>query len=88
MKHNDSQSAYALHILDNRHEYGKITDNMNLLKHITNATMLLPYEQLFFQSYHHHEQLIPEQHTHNVNPLYQLILDVYDTSLTYRNRYQ
>ena len=27
-------------------------------------------EQLFIQSYHHHEQLNPEQYTYNVNPLY------------------
>ena len=52
IKHNDPQSAYALHIL-NRHEYSKITDTMTLLKHIINRTMLLPYEQLFIQSYHY-----------------------------------
>ena len=28
------------------------------------------YEQMFIQSYHHHEHLIPEQHTYDVNPLY------------------
>ena len=42
IKHNDPQSAYAQHILNNRHEYGKMTDTMNLLKHVTNPTMLFP----------------------------------------------
>ena len=88
IKYNDPQSAYAFHILNNRHEYGKITDTINLIKHITNPTMLLPYEQLFIQSSHHHEHLIPEQHIYNVNPLYQITLDVYDTLLTCRNRNQ
>ncbi len=60
IKHNDPQSVYALHILNNRHEYGKITDTMTLLKHITDQTMLLPYEQMFIKSYHHHEHLIPD----------------------------
>ena len=61
---------------------------MELLKHISNPTMLLPLEQLFIHSHHHHKQLIPEQHTHDINPLYQTILDVYDMSLTHRNKNQ
>ena len=47
IKCNDPQLAYALHILNNRHGYGKITDTMKLIKHINSPTMLLPYEQLF-----------------------------------------
>ena len=86
--YSDPQSAYALHILINRHEYGKLTDTMKLIKHITNPTMLLPYEQLFVQSYNHHGHLIAEQRTYDVNSLFQLILDMYDTSLTDRNKNQ
>ena len=59
---------------------------MELLKHISNPTMLLPPEQLFIHSHDHHKQLIPEQHKHDINPLYQTILDVYDTSLTDSNK--
>ena len=86
IKHNDWQSAYAVHILNNRHEYGPITDTVELLQNISNPTMLLPSEQLFTHSHHHHKQRIPEQHIHDINPLYQTILDVYDTSLTHRNK--
>ena len=32
IKYNNPQSAYALHILNNRHEYGPIDKNMTLLK--------------------------------------------------------
>jgi hypothetical protein len=40
IKHNDPQSAYALHILNNRHEYGTMINTTELLKHIqsNNAT--------------------------------------------------
>ena len=50
--------------------------------------MLLPSQQLFIHSHHHHKQLIPEQHIHDINPLYQTIPDVYDTSLTHHNKNQ
>jgi len=63
IKHNEPQLAYALHVLNNKHKYGLINSTMTLLKHIDKTTLLLPYEQLYIQSYHHHKQLIPEQHT-------------------------
>ncbi len=88
INHNDPQSTYAFHILNNRHECGPITVTMELLQHISNPTMLLPSEQLFIHSHHHHKQHIPEQHIHDINPLYQTILDVYDTSLTQHNKNQ
>ena len=50
--------------------------------------MLLPAEQLLIHNHHHHKQLIPEQHIYDINPLYQTILGVYDTSLTHRNKNQ
>ena len=86
IKYNDPQSAYALHTPNNRHEYGTLTDMMKLIRHVTNPTMLLPYEQFFIHSYHLHKHLIPEQHVNDINPLYQTILDVYDTSLTYKQK--
>ena len=38
IKYNDPQ-AYALHILNNRHEYGTLTDTMKLIQHVTKPTM-------------------------------------------------
>ena len=46
IKNNDSCSAYALHILNCRHEYGNISDTMTLLTQINTPTLLLPYEQM------------------------------------------
>jgi hypothetical protein len=72
IRNNDPQSAYALHILQNAHEYGNITDTMALLKPIQKTSMLLPYEQFYIQLYHHEDILISEQGTGEQNPLFKL----------------
>jgi hypothetical protein len=46
------QSAYALHILNNRHKYGPKHNTMEPLKHINKTKSLIPYEQLYIQSHH------------------------------------
>jgi hypothetical protein len=56
---------------------------MSLLKHINKTTMLLPYEQLYIQTYHH-KQPISEQSTVERNSIYQLIHDTFHTSLPTR----
>jgi len=38
---NNPHSAYALHILNCRHEYGNINDTMTLLKQINKSSLLL-----------------------------------------------
>ena len=80
MKHNNPHSAYALHILNHNHEYGAISYTITLQNPINKTTLLIPFEQLHIQSYHHHKQLIPEQHTGEHNPIYQLIHDLHNTS--------
>ena len=62
IKQTNPLQSYALHVLNNKHEYGTIDDTMTLLKHINRSTLLLPYEQLYIQTYHHQKQLKPEQH--------------------------
>jgi len=61
IRNNDPQSAYAQHIPQNLHEYGSITDTMSLIKPIHKTSMLIPYEQLFIQTFHHNGNLITEQ---------------------------
>jgi hypothetical protein len=51
-RNNNPQSAYALHILNNRHEYCPIHNTMELLKQINKTKLLIPYEQLYIQSHH------------------------------------
>jgi len=58
IRHNESQSAYALHILNNKHEYGPISYTMTLLKHInktsrTNTYPIIPPTQAaYFRTIH------------------------------------
>jgi hypothetical protein len=48
---------------------------MELLKQINKTKLLIPHEQLYIQSHHHHKQLIPEQNSGEYNPMYQLVYD-------------
>jgi hypothetical protein len=50
--------------------------------------MLIPYEQLYIQTYHKNVLLIPEQHTGDSNPLFQLITsrNIPPTHKYYRSR--
>jgi hypothetical protein len=45
---------------------------MTLLKPVHKTSVLIPYEQLFIQTYHHNGRLIVEQGTGEQNPLFQL----------------
>ena len=84
--------AYQTHkLLKPRREFDIGRSVYHFLQYIyipTGYTVLLPSEQLFIHNHHHHKQLIPQQHIHDINSLYQTILDVYDTSLTHRNKNQ
>jgi len=75
-----AQSACALQILKNQHEYGPMNDKMTLLKYEQKTPMLIPYEQLFIQTYHRNGLLIPQQHIGNTNPLFQLIINTVTTN--------
>jgi hypothetical protein len=48
---------------------------MELLKQINKTKFLIPEEQLYIQSHHHHKQLIPEQNSGEYNPMYQLFYE-------------
>jgi hypothetical protein len=74
IRNNDPRSAYALHILQNRHEYGPMNSTMHLIKPITNPALLLPYEQLHITDQSKRGQLIPEQNAYDSNPLVSLVL--------------
>jgi hypothetical protein len=75
VRNNQPQSAYAQHILHNIHEYGTPGETITLLKHVKPDTMLIPYEQLYIQTYHKTGNLVPEQDGNGRNPLFQLIID-------------
>jgi hypothetical protein len=71
---NNPQSAFAQHILNNRHEYGTINEVMTLHKAIKHAPLLIPYEQPFIQA-HQQSKLIAERNPGEHKPLIQLAID-------------
>jgi len=75
IKDNDPQSAYALHILHNRHEYGPIDKTMTLLKPLGNTSLLLPYLQYYIHSLHKEGKLISEQSLGDLISLRLLTID-------------
>jgi hypothetical protein len=79
---NDSQSAFAQHIVNNQHEYGTIEEIMKLLTPTKHTSTLIPYKLFFIQSHHQHGQLISEQNPGELNPLIQLGLDTIQTHVT------
>jgi len=79
------QSAYAQHVLQNVHEYRTLTDTMTLFKPTRMTTMLIPYEQLLIQTFHHNSNLIPEQNPGEQNQLFQLVIDTSSTSQPAQN---
>jgi hypothetical protein len=82
IRNNDPQSAYAQHILQNLHKYSSTTDTMSLLKPIHKTSMLIPYKQLFIQTFHHKENHKTEKGRGEQNPLFQLAIDTMLTSTT------
>jgi hypothetical protein len=74
IKSNNPQSAYALHVLNNQHEYGPIEKTRTLLKPLKN-TLLIPYKHSFIQSLHKAGKLISELSPGEPNPLLQLAID-------------
>ena len=69
---NNPLSAYALHILQNRHEYGTIADILQLLKTCRKDTRMNCWEVLYIRVFHQNKVLITEQHISDTNPLYEL----------------
>ena len=80
---NNPQSAYATHILQNRHEYGPKNDTLQLLKACSNRTQMNCWETMYMQKLHQGDILIAEQQVHEPNPLYNC---TYDTRLSPRNQ--
>jgi hypothetical protein len=72
IKNNDPKSAYALHILENKHEYGAIHDIMHLLKPCSKGRSMTTMENLYIQIFHKQGTLIDEKHA-TENPLFQLV---------------
>jgi len=73
IKTNNPQSAYALHILNNRHEYGPQKETMQLLKTCTKGKHMNSWEAMYIQEYHRKDLLVTEQQPFDHNILFDII---------------
>jgi hypothetical protein len=65
-------SAYALHVLNNRHEYGKAEQTTELLKPCNKGIKMACWESLFIHILQRQKALINEKRVNDLNPLYEL----------------
>jgi hypothetical protein len=70
IKTNNPVSAYALHILNNRHEYGSPEHTIQLLQTCDKGKMMNCWESFYMQIPQQQGLLIEEQKTYEPNPLY------------------
>jgi hypothetical protein len=73
IKTNNPKSAYALHILNNRHEYGTLHSTMELLKSCKKGWCMNALENYYIQWYQHKVSLIQEQDVGEINTLFSLV---------------
>ena len=69
---NNPISAYATHILNNRHEYGTANNTVQILKKCDKGIRMNCWEAMFIQAYHQEGTLITEQQVNEHNPLLEL----------------
>jgi hypothetical protein len=72
IRSNNLKSAYATHILENRHECGTKENTLQLLKTCQKGMHMVCWEALFIQVLHHQKVLIEEKQVNDTNPLFQL----------------
>jgi len=72
IRSNNITSAYAKHILNNRHEYGTAENTLKLIHQCRKGQKMNNWENLYIQMYRQLDRLITEQLVNEPNPLYEL----------------
>ena len=73
---NNPQSAYTVHILHNRHEYGPMNIIMSLLHPVHKSRRMNSSENFYTQLFQQNKIIINEQSQIDENPLFDLIYDI------------
>jgi hypothetical protein len=73
IKTNDPKSAYTLHVLNNRHEFGPINSTMTLIRSRKKGSHMNTLENFYIHDYHQNGTLIPEQQLREPSILFKLI---------------
>jgi hypothetical protein len=71
---NNPKSAYALHILNNRHEYGSTENTMQMLKPCRKGTRMNTWENFYIEQFHGQNKLVTEQQVNEINPLFEMAI--------------
>jgi hypothetical protein len=74
IKTNEPKSAYALHILNNKHEYGPLQSTMELLKTRKKEWHMNILENCYIQQSYQKGALMNEQHPGEKTPLFKIII--------------
>ena len=69
---NNPISAYALHILNNRHQYGTAEETLELLKPCNKGTKINGWDALYMQAFYQGNILIEEQKVNDIIRLFEL----------------
>ena len=69
---NNPASAYATHILNNRHEYGTANNTVQILRKCDQGVRTNCWESMYIQTYQQEGTLIMEQQVNEHNPLFEL----------------
>ena len=72
IKNNNPISAYSMHILNSRDEFGPTEETFRLLKPCTKGTRMNCWEAMFIYTHHKHNILISKQQVTDTNPLFDL----------------
>jgi hypothetical protein len=78
IRNNNPTSAYAMHILHNRHKFGPVEETLKLLKPCTKGTKMNCWEALYMNTHHRQGLLILEQQVTDINPLFDLAITPHD----------
>jgi hypothetical protein len=70
---NNPKSTYSTHILNNRHEYGKAEDTLQLVQACQKGSPMDCWET-YIQALHQQQILINEQQVNDTNLLFQLAI--------------
>jgi hypothetical protein len=73
IKNNNPASAYAVHILNNRHKYGTTKNTMQLIKPCTKSSKINHWENMYIQIYRQYSKLIEEEQVNEPNSLFKYV---------------
>jgi hypothetical protein len=72
VRSNNPKSAFAIHILDNNHQYDSMEESLQLVVPCNKGNRMNHLENLYIRQFHNLGILMDEQNTFEYNPLFAL----------------